>query len=129
MGHIDFLRAAGVWAVGLFVSGIINYVVDPSGLFITLEDNLLSIAAAIPMMVGLTYWYFSAPGLKPSARAGFKLGAFMFVASFALGALGALVMPGMPEAPEVPNEGLIFVACIAVGLLVPALTARWMSKR
>lgn len=129
MINIDFLRAMGVWTVGFFASIVVGYVVDPTGIFATVRDNIILTITSIPLLAGLTYWYFATPALKPSARAGFQLGAVMLVISFIFGALGAVVFPAATELPPIPYEGYFLLVCVAIGLAVPALVGWYMAKR
>lgn len=125
----DFWRALGVWFGALVVSVVLGYMVDPTGLFVSVESNIALTVLSIPVMALFAYFYFATPALQPSAQNGLRLGVFMIAVSFVLGVAGALAMPPAEPLLTIPYELLFLVGCVAIGAGVPALVGHYMAKK
>jgi hypothetical protein len=122
---LDFWRALGIATGIFFTNWAVSSVVDPTGLFATVQINLLLLVAAAIIFAVFSYAYFH-KGPKASARHGFELAAFFFLIFGALGVLAAILSP--IDVPPVPYEMFIMIAQAAITLGVPTVVGKYLER-
>ena len=124
---LDFWRALGV-TTGVFVAYMmVGYLIDPTGAYVTVSSNIMLTLASAAILAVFSFAYFSTPTLRPSARHGLELAAFMFLLFLAIGFVGAALYP-LPYEP-VPYEMAFWAASIVISLGTPTLVGWYMGKR
>lgn len=124
--QLDFWRALGI-TTGVFIAySVAGYAIDPTAKYATVSANGILMLASAAILAVFSFAYFSTPALKPSARHGLELAAFMFLVFLAMGIAGEVIAP-VPYEP-IPYEAFFWIAGIVIGLGTPTLVGWYMDR-